>query len=590
MVRYSYPEWREVQQHTSEGHWRWIPTLGRIRRTARSLGLHIVPNYVDDGEETCSHQQSLAPQVEISEITPQHTSMIQHPERRDDGITEMQEQASVPVPEIVDMTQIDISLCSGGDKVCFWCVQEQILNQKAHKESNTVGSRSRWTDEVPPVIYRWSNIDSQGVNSKMLFLAGLFADGRQFFTPGDISQEEFINYFSRHVHIDKTPSPFISTFRSMLSPVHRALWNKEGAIISIIDTHKLDTDVYPAIKLFREQNLRIRGYDGRGEFLLADEHAEIGQFLQLDKLASHKYNRKQLHGELARDAGKLDHTSGYAIGKFLNSINLPFEFSREVSEGLFHSWRLKRQGTWESFHEGVCAGYDRSIPSTSVSEVRRPESIVHDISDDDSITECGSIAEDENMSDGESEDIGASSPCMGRELAAHTSERKPLSTPDWFFMRDTDDELITDEDGEEEEVTGRQINLFSEQDSNRSAELITDWPEEATQVLSSLNLHISQTRIPTIEIFDPKTGGWVQEQARLAQKMEEDDCQSYMQPPSSDDTQEMRGISVEGESDIMHDTETRYSILSMSRELSEDVLPHIRFVRDRERRRRWLLQ
>lgn len=473
-----------------------------------------------------------------------------------------------------------------------------------------MGSRSRWTDEVPPVIYRWSNIDSQGVNSKMLFLAGLFADGRQFFTPGDISQEKFINYFSRHVHIDKTPSPFISTFRSMLSPVHRALWNKEGAIISIIDTHKLDTDVYPAIKLFREQNPRIRGYDGRGEFLvwgkippaaiicavkistiqqLADEHAQIGHFLQLDKLASHKYNRKQLHGELARDAGKLDHTSGYAIGKFLNSINLPFEFSREVSEGLFHSWRLKRQGTWESFHEGVCAGYDRSIPSTSVSEVGRPEFIVHDVSDDDSITECGSIAEDENMSDSESEDIGASSPCMGRELAAHTSERKPLSTPDGFFMRDTDDELITDEDGEEE-VTGRQINLFSEQDSNRSAELITDWPEEDTQVLSSLNLHISQTRIPTIEIFDPKTGGWVQEQARLAQKMEEDDCQSYMQPPSSDDTQEMRGISVEGESDIMHDIETIYSILSMSRELSEDVLPHIRFVRDRERRRRWLLQ
>lgn len=126
MVRYSYPEWKEVQQHTSEGHWRWIPTLRRIRRTARLLGLHIVPNYVDDNEETCSHQQSLAPQVEMPEITPQHTSMTQRPERRDVGITEVQEQA--PVPEIVDITQIDISLCTGGDKVCFWCVQEQILN------------------------------------------------------------------------------------------------------------------------------------------------------------------------------------------------------------------------------------------------------------------------------------------------------------------------------------------------------------------------------------------------------------------------------------------------------------------------------
>lgn len=149
----------------------------------------------------------------------------------------------------------------------------------------------------------------------------------------------------------------------MLAPIHRALWNKEGAIISIIDTKKLDTKVYPAIKLFREQNLRIRGYDGRGEFLvwgkipsaaiicavkistiqqLADENVEIEQFLQLEKLITHQYNRKQLHDDLAKESGQLDRTSGFKIGKFLDSINLPFEFSREVSKGLFYSWRLKK--------------------------------------------------------------------------------------------------------------------------------------------------------------------------------------------------------------------------------------------------------
>ncbi|EHA24266.1 hypothetical protein ASPNIDRAFT_131421, partial [Aspergillus niger ATCC 1015] len=341
MVRYAYPEWREVQQHTSEGYWRWIPTLRRIRRTARSLGLHIVPNYVDDNEETSGVQEQ------------------------------------VPVPETIDITQIDISLCSGGDKVCFWCVQDQISNE-AQEKINPPRSRPRWTDEVPPVIYRWSNIDSQGVNSKTLLLAGLFADGRQIFMPEDICQEEFTGYFLNHVHIEKTPSPFISTFCSMLAPIHRALWNKEGAIISIIDTKKLDTKVYPAIKLFREQNLRIRGYDGRGEFLvwgkipsaaiicavkistiqqLADEHVEIGQFLQLENLISHQYNRKQLHDDLAKESGQLDRISGFKIGKFLNSINLPFEFSKEVSKGLFYSWRLKRQGTWESFYKGVDTGY-----------------------------------------------------------------------------------------------------------------------------------------------------------------------------------------------------------------------------------------
>ncbi|GKZ31719.1 hypothetical protein AbraIFM66950_000462 [Aspergillus brasiliensis] len=378
----------------------------------------------------------------------------------------------------------------------------------------------------------------------------------------------------------------------MLAPVHRALWNKEGAIISIINTQKLDTEIYSAGRLFREQNLRIRGYDGRGEFLvwgkippaaiicavkistiqkLADKHLDIGEFLQLKKLASYKYNRKHLHGDLARGAGKLDYTSGFAIGRFLCSINLPIEFSRKVSEGLFHSWRLKRQGTWESFYEGVDAGYGRSTLSTSVSEDGRPESVINGISDDDSATECGSVTEDENIS--------ASSPCI--ELAAHD----PIPTPGWFFIRNTDDDLTTED--EEAIGSGRAVNLFSEHDLDRSAEFIADWPEEDTQNLKPLDM--SEIRAPTIEMFDPDTGRWVQEQATF-QNLDKDDCQSYMQPPSTNGTQEMRGISeVEGESDILHDIETRYSVLSMSRELSEDVLPHIRFARDRERRRRWLL-
>ncbi|OJJ72907.1 hypothetical protein ASPBRDRAFT_206747 [Aspergillus brasiliensis CBS 101740] len=591
MVRYAYPEWREVQQHTTKGHRRWLPTLRQIKKTARLLGLYIVPNYIDDNEETYSQRQSLTPQVD-SQGTLNQVPMVQRSDTRDVSAIEVQAQ----VPEIVDITQIDISLCTGGDKVCFWCVQEQLSAQESEKER----THPYWTDEVPPVIYRWSNIDSQGVNSKTLIMAGLFADGRQFFTPGDIPQEKFNDYFSRHVHIEKTPSPFISTFCSMLAPVHRALWNKEGAIISIINTQKLDTEIYSAGRLFREQNLRIRGYDGRGEFLvwgkippaaiicavkistiqqLADKYLDIGEFLQLEKLASYKYNRKHLHSDLARGAGKLDRTSGFAIGKFLYSINLPIEFSRKVSEGLFRSWRLKRQGTWESFYEGVDAGYGRSTPSTSVSEAGRPESV--EISDDDSATECGSETEDENLSDSELEDISVSPPCMGREL----SERYPISTPGWFFIRNTDDDLTTED--EEASGSGRAVNLFSEHDLDRSAEFIADWPEEDTQNLKPLDM--SEIRAPTIEMFDPDTGRWVQEQATF-QNLDEDDCQSYMQPPSTNGTQEMRGISeVEGESDILHDIETRYSVLSMSRELSEDVLPHIRFARDRERRRRWLL-
>ncbi|GKZ37758.1 hypothetical protein AbraIFM66950_009516 [Aspergillus brasiliensis] len=69
---------------------------------------------------------------------------------------------------------------------------------------------------------------------------------------------------------------------------------------------------------------------------------------------------------------------------------------------------------------------------------------------------------------------------------------------------------------------------------------------------------MSEVRDPTIEMFDPDTGRWVQEQATFVQKLDEDDGQSYMQPPSTNGTQEMRDISkMEGENDIMPDIETR---------------------------------
>ncbi|PYI05780.1 hypothetical protein BO78DRAFT_286211, partial [Aspergillus sclerotiicarbonarius CBS 121057] len=340
MVRYSYTEWREVHQDSFDGIRRWRPILSQIKHTVRHLGLQIIPKY-----------------------SPEEVHATDEEEQEPDS-------------EIVSPTQNNTSLCNGGGKVCFWCAQEQTTSEENPEPTNS--SRTKSNDEVPRFLYRWSNIDSQGVNSKRLFLAGLFADGREQFSPEDISQEQFSEYFLRHAHIEKTPSPFISTFISMLSPVHRALWNKEGAIISIIDTKKLDTALYSAKDNFRKHNLRIRGYDGRGEYLvwgripsaaiicavkistiqqLADEHTEIGKLLQLEKIASHKFNRRKLHEDLARGAGNLDRASGFAIGKLLFSIDLPFEFSTDVSEGLFHSWRLKRTGSWESFHEGVDAGY-----------------------------------------------------------------------------------------------------------------------------------------------------------------------------------------------------------------------------------------
>ncbi|RAK97830.1 uncharacterized protein BO80DRAFT_496008 [Aspergillus ibericus CBS 121593] len=518
MVRYSYTEWKEVHQASFDGSRRWRPVLSQIRNTARYLGIHIVPKYTDENDTPSSRQ------------TP---SAIEPSERS----SSTQDQ--------------DISLCNGGGKVCFWCAQEETANSN---------------DEMPRFLYRWSNIDSQGVNSKKLFLAGLFADGREQFSPKDISKEQFSEYFLRHAHIEKTPSPFISTFISMLSPVHRALRNKEGAIISIIDTTKLDTALYSAKDIFRKHNLRIRGYDGRGEYListvqeLAHEFTEIGKFLQLKKIAAHKFNRRKLHGDLARGAGNLDRASGFAIGKFLLSIGLPFEYRKD------------RTGTWESFHEGVDAGYGRSPrPSpASVHDAEGPEPVDYDISDDDSVTECGSISDD--TSDSESEDIAANTP------GDHVSERTPYSTPPWSLQPSIKPDR--------ERISGEpEYDMLSESDYEQPAEPMVDWPEEDAQELFPRNTLAAG---PVIEIFEPNTGRWVHGQSESAKKLDTAYEEQPMQPSSSHITRELRAMSVI-DSDMMFDIETRHSTMSMSRELSEELMPQHQFARDRERRRLWLL-
>lgn len=46
--------------------------------------------------------------------------------------------------------------------------------------------------EIPLVLYRWANVDSQGVNTRTLIIFGLFANTDQdFFLPDDIAKEEF---------------------------------------------------------------------------------------------------------------------------------------------------------------------------------------------------------------------------------------------------------------------------------------------------------------------------------------------------------------------------------------------------------------
>ena len=267
----------------------------------------------------------------------------------------------------------DTSLVNGCGKVCHWCVLENPTLDDQETQDTTRA------DAIPPVLYRWSNVDSQGVNSKKLFLAGLFGDGMDYFSPEQLQQSEFDNFVKTHTSIEKSPTPFISTFTSMLAPLHRALRNQEGAMISIIDTTKLQTPVYSARDLVKRLKINIRGYHGGGEYLIwakvpssaivcsyktstlleiANAVDDIGSILQLDTISSFKRARPALHQALREGPGGRDFETGLTIGKLLSMIRVPREYCNFVGEGLTYSWRFARDGSLEDFHAGVEEGYN----------------------------------------------------------------------------------------------------------------------------------------------------------------------------------------------------------------------------------------
>ncbi|KAF4271315.1 hypothetical protein KXW98_007235 [Aspergillus fumigatus] len=183
-----------------------------------------------------------------------------------------------------------------------------------------------------------------------------------------------------HVSIASHPSPFISTFQSILAPIHRALWGKEGAMVSIIDTRKLTGPVYFAKSLVQQNKIRIRGYNGVGEYLIwgeiqtpaiicsfkittliqiAHKNEDIGRILQLDKIASCKRVRGKLRTVLSNetDSMNLDHASGVSLGKLLRLINVPQAYYQMVGEGILKSWQLQKHGDWQEFLQGLEVGF-----------------------------------------------------------------------------------------------------------------------------------------------------------------------------------------------------------------------------------------
>ncbi|KAL4905405.1 hypothetical protein BDW74DRAFT_177776 [Aspergillus multicolor] len=353
------------------------------RKPSNSVGSSKFTTPVACGEKNARRQLF---QTESSPIVPPRLDA--EPGSTDDLFSITTSQQDVEnAPSLAEPAPAPVPLCRAGIESCFWCYTES-LNKKA-----TEGMGST---QLPPLLYRWWNVKSQGLNLEGSFVAGMFAGLlRGFFEPYTITDDEFSNLFESHIRREQTPSPFISTFQSLLAPVHRGLREGKGASIAIYDSRKITSKAYSAHYFVREHKLlgKIgRTYHGGGEYLvwgqinsdavicsfevaklsaIAAEHPDIHQFLQLDLIASHTRARRPLHNAMTQAAMFLDKKAGATVGKILSFLEVPQEFCRIVSESMAYSWRVKNKRIpWRDFFEGVELGFRGEPVMTAL---RRPD-------------------------------------------------------------------------------------------------------------------------------------------------------------------------------------------------------------------------
>ncbi|KAL3494945.1 hypothetical protein BJX62DRAFT_233913 [Aspergillus germanicus] len=461
----------------------WLPVLNKIEGAADALGLTMAEKehdtidssrfvYQDRVRQSSSqlgqHSQETSSQIESEEVPIDSTARYEFTEgQRLDTSEESQ-----PVTNL---------LCTAGE---------------------TSGG---YQVETPQLLYRWWNVDSQGVNSRDMFVAGLFTS-TSMFAPDTISKEEFKLRFLNHISRKLIPSPFISTFQSALSPIHRGLCNQEGATVSIIDSSKLkQSQVFSAKEFVQKNSVRIgRTYDGRGEYLIwgsisndaiicsfkittlreiAAKDLDIERFLQLGTIAAYKRARRPLHQAMENRAMGLNQRAGAAVGRLLSALGVPCEYYKAVSKGLAYSWRIKsRRKPWGDYNEGVDLGYrgEYTLRSPSPSPVTNSEDIFTSFetisdspSDDD---EVDAVTDDE--------DNVVVSP---KDINANPTAGDSPDTARMFPVIDLEDRLATpfprfssiglDNDVEEElDIDG----LMDDQDFDFFGELVQSQQEIST--------------------------------------------------------------------------------------------------------------
>ncbi|KAL2013212.1 hypothetical protein VTN00DRAFT_737 [Thermoascus crustaceus] len=431
--------WGEVYLRTefTEKEGRWAPIVAEIRNAAQELDITLQEKTFDDIDvSSFGCRRPAKPRARrvkelISEEQEQKQAMNEVGTETSSAFAALDEINSITTtpssvkehylpPFNVDNTKKD-GLPTAGGKVCFWCSDEGVdlhSPERNHDIESLLESSTGQTTpspiKKPKLLYRWHNADSNGINTRSWFVAGLFQDNPKTIPlPTDYSDDEFDIMLERHLRIERVSSPFISTTGTPLAPIHRALRKREGAVLTLIDSSKVQAEIYSAQFLMWQKKIKISRYQGYDEFLvwgeiprgaiicstkitdlerIAANNTDIGVLLKLDVIESFEKIRISMKNKLSLGNGRFDRATGFTVGKLLRHVGVPERYTDDVAKRIAASWRFKKkQGARTAYLEGVRIGYmsssstepSSSVPSVSHAAVRNmPESIMSDLDGD----------------------------------------------------------------------------------------------------------------------------------------------------------------------------------------------------------------
>ncbi|CRG90011.1 hypothetical protein PISL3812_07052 [Talaromyces islandicus] len=271
----------------------------------------------------------------------------------------------------------------------------EITDPIAHIRSYGLNRRAEFprpnsSAEIPPLLWRFSNDDSAGINSKSGYIAYAFTENLGKIPRPEERLEEFPAWVWSHVNKKRIPSPFISTSMDPLVPLHRALRANKNSIFSLINPGQIEPNhIFLMKDLMKQYSIFTRGYYGTKEYIvwgsisrnailmslrvdelleITNQHPDIKETLQLEVISESRTCKTHLFDRLAARTFDCDFQVGKTVGKLLKLLHLQKEYINDVATALNKSWKFANSEDTAQFLRGVNAGYNETaVPQTEPS-------------------------------------------------------------------------------------------------------------------------------------------------------------------------------------------------------------------------------